>query len=140
MKDGNLRALERQHLPRLHWASIETAMTGGGVPDMNYCGDCAEGWVENKQCTGWKPAFRVEQIGWILRRKRAGGRVFIATRRQNVARGVISDELYLTDGAHVALLASDGLQAVPHLLTSSGGPARWDWPAMQRHLLGGQGR
>ena len=30
--DGGLRALFRQHLPEVDWQSIETPMTGGGVP------------------------------------------------------------------------------------------------------------
>lgn len=132
-KDGNLRALEREHLPTFHWVSIETAMTGAGVPDMNYCNGGCEGWIENKQCHGWKPKMRVEQIGWLMRRRRAGGRAFIAVRRQNESSG--DDELYMFDGALALQLSQHGIQGTKFILRFGGGPARWHWAQVAALLV-----
>ena len=39
-------------------------------------------WViENKATDGWSPVIRPAQVGWILKRRRAGGRVFFTIRR-----------------------------------------------------------
>lgn len=132
-KDGGLRGLERANLKHFHWISVETGLTGAGVPDMNYCAGGQEGWIENKQCKGWRPKMRAEQIGWLLRRRRAGGRAFIAVRRENAAAN--ADELYLIDGQYAARLATEGLETTPHLLRLVGGPHRWPWGDFERALL-----
>lgn len=141
MMDGNLRKLFKDHLPDFHWQSIETAGTGRGVPDSNYCFKGSEGWVEFKITKGYSVGLRPEQTAWILRRVRAGGRVFVAVRRQRSAgprTGDAVDQLWLLHGAHAASIKRDGLKKVdPGALAGvwDGGPAHWGWAALRGLLL-----
>jgi hypothetical protein len=121
--DGHLRKLFRENLPGFHWLSVETGATASGAPDSNYCGGGFEGWIEFKLATGWRVHVRPMQVGWLERRARAGGRVFVAVRRKV---GKI-DSLYLFDGLDVNLLRLNGLQGTPALGIWDGGPGRWDW-------------
>lgn len=124
--DGGLRKDFRKGLPKFHWQSIESPFTGAGTPDSNYCFDGAEGWVEHKRAEGMKVKIRVEQIGWHLRRARAGGRTFIAVKK--------GDTLYLYRGADVFKLSERGL-TLPPLLKETGGPASWNWAKVARFLV-----
>lgn len=140
--DGGLRPLFRERVPEAHWQSIETGGTGRGVPDSNYCIPCwsasggrssREGWVEFK-LTGSPRAIglRPEQVAWISRRCRAGGRVLVAVRLRHpggLRRGEPVDELWLLEGGGVLDFATRGLveQAPWVLLRSVGGPQNWDW-------------
>ena len=82
MIDGSLRSLIRKNLPLVHWQAIETGGTGRGIPDMNGCSNGIEVWIENKVASGLKVhTMRPEQVAWIERRARAGGRVFIFVRK-----------------------------------------------------------
>src|SRR5262245_12716207 len=81
MRDGGLRALLVRNLPRVHFQSVETWSTGQGVPDLNYCVDGSEGWIELKKSDGWVVDFEPQQIAWLERRARAGGRVFVFVSR-----------------------------------------------------------
>lgn len=128
VKDGGLRTLFRQHLPKFHWTSIESPLTGMGTPDANYCYESNEGWVEFKQTKGWTVTLRVEQVGWLLRRTRAGGRTFVAVRR--------NDELFLFRGADAKLLREKGIKAVQPLAHETGGPASWGWLWIDTILMG----
>lgn len=138
MADGNLRQLIQHYLPGPHWQAVESGGTGRGIPDVNGCWQGVEVWVENKITSGWQVGLRPEQIGWIHRRARAGGRVFVLTRRVAEAgprRGAAVDDLYLHAGRVVVELAQRGLQEGPApLLHTSGGPSRWNW-AMVRDWL-----
>jgi len=65
-------------------------MVGAGMPDVNFCYKGVEGWVELKHAD--KPpardstpvyhsgGLRPDQIVWIHKRARAGGRVFVLAR------------------------------------------------------------
>lgn len=125
--DGELSGILRRHLPQVHWQRIETAGVGSGVPDLNYCCDGAEGWVELKRATGRVVGVRPTQVAWIERRMRAGGRVFIMVRRDDrlwmfsglLARGLLTRDCRLAD--------EDGW---------GGGPARWPWDTVLRVLKG----
>lgn len=144
--DGGLRGLFRDNLPRFHWQSVETGMTGRGVPDSNFCAPPGiEGWVEFKQTEEWAVTLRPEQVGWLCRRARAGGRVFVAVRRWPAAsrRREAADELWLLAGAAARELLDYGLPGGPRcpldasrlppgafLSVWPGGPARWDWDAV----------
>ncbi len=138
--DGGLRALFRQHLPEVDWQSIETPMTGGGVPDSNYCVDGFSGWIEHKKTDGWAVEVKIAQVGWIERRIRHGGRVLVAVRRKLPAgprRGPAVDELYLFRGAAIRNLKDRGLMGVldDHVIGSwHSGPQRWDWGAVLRGM------
>lgn len=128
--DGGLGKIFREHLPKIHWVRIET-MTGRGVPDLNYCGAGKEGWVETKLAKGWMVGLRPEQVAWLMRRHRAGGKVFIAVRRKNKT----ADQLFIVRGEHAATLLEEGLQGTPCSLLGEGYPVIWDWPAIKEILL-----
>src|SRR5580765_135563 len=101
MTDGNLRSIFQTYIPQFHWQAVETWSTGQGVPDCNFCGKGIEGWIENKRTAAWKVDMLPEQVGWIERRLRAGGRVFIAVRRKHfggIKKGKPEDELWLFNG------------------------------------------
>jgi hypothetical protein len=137
-QDDGLRRLFRQHLVGVHWASIETGITEPGVPDLNGCSQGVEFWVECKATSGWTVTLRPEQIGWLDRRTRAGGRTFVAVRRHCSAGAhrSMADEIWLYPG-HVArrleLLGLKGLRPYAHF---TGGPANWDWERLGIILLG----
>lgn len=129
--DDGLRGLLHKHLPRVHWQAIETAMTGGGVPDTNACCDGVEFWVECKATSTHAVKFQPLQPAWISRRVRQGGRVVVATRRRHAGGprlGAAVDELWVHSGRHVFELRDLGLRGVPTLTDPMcGGPSRWDW-------------
>lgn len=127
--DGGLRSLFRRNLSSWHWQSIESSMTGMGIPDSNYCHLGAEGWVEFKAASGLAVRVSPMQIGWLLRRSRAGGRCFVAVRRRQ--------ELFMFRGEQAADLVRPGaLRDVLPLGQWDRGPARWDWEAVGTILLG----
>jgi hypothetical protein len=128
--DGGLRPMFRDRFPSWHWTSIET-LTVNGVPDAEFCFDTSQGWIEYKFTNGYTVGLRPEQIGWALRRARAGGRSFIGVRR--TADKI--DELYLFAGADAARLKSHGLKVVEPLGRFAGGPAAWNWERVSDLLL-----
>jgi hypothetical protein len=75
--------LKRLH-PRADWQRIET-WAGLGIPDVNGCKNGIEIWCELKQVNlprngiiklpSTKKSVKTQQ-GWMIRRARAGGRVF----------------------------------------------------------------
>ena len=132
MIDGGLRKLFHARLPQFHFTSIETGSTGRGIPDDNYCHDTHEGWIEYKQTQTYNVGLRPEQVGWLLRRTRAGGRTFIAVRRKHDGgkrKGKSVDELWLYSGAGAKMLNELGLNKTwaQALQMFEDGPARWDW-------------
>lgn len=135
MSDGGLRRYYQDYLaPRgAHLQSVETGAIGPGTPDTNFCWRGREGWIENKWTSGWSPEVRPAQVGWILRRRRAGGRAFFAVRRTHDGgprRGPAVDELYLISGDAAREFRDGGIRAVAprHLLgVWCDGPARWGW-------------
>lgn len=137
-KDGNLRAIFRHALPHVHWQSIETALTGSGVPDANGCARGREFWVEFKITHGWAIDLAPFQVAWLARRTRAGGRTFVAVRRLVLAgvRRQEADELWLIEGRYGGTLRRAGLRGTPVLDIWDGGPTKWVWPSVSRHLLG----
>jgi len=84
-----------------------------------------------KRADGWRVRLRTEQIGWLRRRARLGGRCFVAVRRAG-------SELYLYSGADAGLLFKEGIRgsAVP-LVRLEGGEAQWDWSVVRSVLTGG---
>lgn len=146
--DAGLSDCFKKHLPIFHWQKIESWSTGQGVPDLNGCGWSdpedewgAEFWIECKKATGIKLDHNLsaEQIGWLERRHRAGGRVFIGVRRVRPAGprvGAALDSLLLYPGEAARAVARDGISAPGALGLWEGGPARWDWPEIARILTG----
>jgi len=143
--DDGLRPIMKTNLEmlRFHCQSVETGGTGQGIPDTNYCCDGVEGWYECKATDGHAVTLRPEQIGWIERRLRCGGRVFVAVRRRHQGGprlGAACDELHLLPG-HLARRARLGGLRDPEVLAGCagrwlGGPQRWDWRAVAEALLG----
>jgi len=149
--DGDLRKLFREHLPKIHWQSVETGGTGRGIPDSNGCGLTTDAnnsvvgiefWIEFKVTAAWAVALRPEQVGWLTQRARHGGRVFVAVRRTSKGgprSGPPSDELWLLDGQYARDIKQDGLRKLPAgslLSRSTGGPAQWDWQKIETAILG----
>ena len=138
--DGELRQLFRKHLPKVFWHSIESGMTGRGVPDSHFCYQSIAGWIEYKQTRGWAVGMRPEQVGWALQYARAGGRSFVAVRRR-VAEGTrrgAADELWLVRGTGAAALKAGGPRGLPSDSLAgqwSGGPAAWAWDAVLAALV-----
>lgn len=144
-KDGGLRRMFRDRLPAAQWSSVESPLTGGGLPDSEYCfagGRC--GWLELKKATRWKVTLRPAQAGWLLRRTRLGGRAWVAVRRQGrTERGGAYDDLWLVHGSLSRVLTrgtlrdlrSDYADDVGRLWASwEGGPSYWDWSAVEKLL------
>jgi hypothetical protein len=118
----------RQNLRQAQWTAIETGATSQGVPDHEYVFPGGhQGWVEFKSTNAWAVRLRPEQIGWLLRRSRLGGRCFVAVVRQG-------HELSLIDGAKADVLGASGLKAVVPVLWLPELP--WDWSQIQRVLTG----
>jgi hypothetical protein len=134
--DGGLRKLFQEHLKTPHWQAIETGGTGRGIPDLNGCLAGAEFWIELKCTHGWVVStVQSEQVGWVERRERAGGRVFAAVRQMGRDRDVL---WLLRPGALRALKDKTRLDELPGALLVGrweGGPAHWDWNEVGRSLV-----
>lgn len=142
--DDGLRAIFKQHLEQrgFHMQSIETGGTGAGIPDTNGCRDGVDFWIEYKATAHWSVTLKPEQVGWIERRIRVGGRVLIAVRRRHeggVRLGPAVDELYLFSGEHARTAKTAGLRQLIEqdrlLGTWIGGPSRWDWDRVANLLV-----
>ena len=133
-RDGGLRKCYRTHLPEIHWTSVESPFTIQGIPDSNFCHDGVEGWIENKRVRRADVVeMRPEQVAWIERRARAGGRVFIAVRWAMQA-----DSLFLLAPQAGRALLGLGLASLPRAMVLgrwSGGPSQWKWPKIAEILL-----
>lgn len=129
----------KKYSTRPDWQRIESALTGGGIPDINGCLDGVEAWVELKFTTAWSVAFRPAQIGWAERRMRAGGRVWLATRRRHSGgpqKGPATDELWIHRGSDMRGVLDSGLHLGPSpALHFRGGPSHWDWDAVERLMF-----
>lgn len=134
--DGGLGKEFKHNIPVAHWQSVETWSTGQGVPDLNYCINGREGWIELKATSGWKVNISPEQVAWIERRMRNGGCVTIAVRRKSEAgprKGKATDELWLFPPREIRKLAKGPINAlgVDNYAIYHGGPASWNWLDIQ---------
>lgn len=129
--DGGLRPLFRLHLPVAHWSTIETGAVARGVPDAEYCfKGGVQGWVEFKACRrGWAVRMRPEQVAWLTRRARYGGRAWVAVRRLAGC-----DDLYLYRAADAALVLANGCRCGVHVVHMQGGPGRWNWSTVEETI------
>lgn len=132
--DGDLKSLFKKNIPG-HWIHVESGSTSGGIPDLNFCIDGVEGWVETKQTHAWSVKFRPTQVALISARARAGGRIWVAVRRWKRQDG--ADELWLVHGSHVRTVAAGGLIQDSLIYTVwKGGPRKWDWAQIAGTLVG----
>ena len=138
-RDGGLRPLFSERIKGAHFQPIETWSTGQGVPDVNCCLRGTETWIEFKVTATNAVRISTEQIGWIERRIRAGGRVLVIVRYKCLAglRRQAHDELLIFAGADVRALAVGGLTAAVALAAWDGGPRAWDWGVVTK-MLGGE--
>ena len=131
MIDGGLRQIFRTHLPDAFWQSIETGSTGRGIPDSHYIfPGGVSGWIEYKATKANAVAVRPEQIAWLERYRRNGGRAFVAVRTRSGCS--------LFDGLAARSLAQGGCKAVPSALLIglwAGGPSGWDWAHIRTRLV-----
>lgn len=141
--DGELRAIFRRRLPDFQWTSIESAATGSGIPDCEYCAPMgAQGWVEMKGTNGWSVEVRPCQVAWLTRRARMGGRAFVAVRRRTLAgprRGPAADELWLVNAHASPRLRAGDLKALTGgdiAYVGWGGPTKWNWNTVGLILRG----
>lgn len=126
--DGGLRADFRRELRHWHWQSIETGGTGLGVPDSNFCHQAVEGWVEFKRTFGWQVPLSPQQVGWLLRRWRAGGYCLVVVRQVRKD----GDVLWIFRGSEAEKLLDGGLRAAEPILMC-GQP--WRWPEVEHTIL-----
>lgn len=130
MIDGGLGKEFKKHLVGWHLVRIETGLTVLGVPDMNFCHNDIEGWIENK---GPKTPVLQTQVNWITRRRQSGGRVFVAVRCAKV-RGKRIPGFSLYSGDDVAALAVNA-QVKPIVSAEGDRPGSWPWEEIAQALL-----
>ena len=119
MSDGDLRRIFRANLHQFDWLAVETRSTSRGVPDVNYCIDGHEGWIEMKRCSGWRLRISPEQVGWAERRIDHGGRVFLVVRQPKA--------MWIFAGKMMRHLTTERLDRVAPVGCWVGGPSAWDW-------------
>ena len=86
-KESQLWTLIKQHIPKdAHVQRIETGLTGKGVPDLNYCQNGKEIWIELKSIQGNKSQLSPFQIAWIHNRAKAGGNCYVLIRKNKEIR------------------------------------------------------
>ncbi len=134
--DGSLRKLFRDNLPEAQWTSIETGGTGLGIPDAEYCFTPGrQGWIEFKKTAATAVKIAPEQVSWLERRVRMGGRCFLIVRQQCPAglRRARKDALFIYRGHQARAVLLNGLDTPP-IDCYEGGPARWNWPLIAERL------
>lgn len=133
-RDGGLRPLFFRMLPQFHWVAMETGLVTQGVPDANYCGNGAEGWIEFKATKSNAIGLRPAQVGWILRRVRSGGCVWIAVRAMRTLK---SEALWMIPGGLAREVKTGGLAALAGrqgVRAFPGGPNSWPWAEIDELL------
>lgn len=137
--DGGLRPMFRDRLRAgFQWTSVESGMTGGGIPDAEFCAEGVARWIEYKQTSGWTCPLKKEQSAWHAVRALRGGVSFVATRRWHAGgprKGAAVDELWIHRGSDAPALRKEGLRSAEPLGVWCGGPAAWDWAAVRAVLL-----
>ena len=138
--DGGLRRRMHGALKRVHWQAMELGVMGAGCPDTNGCWQGSDFWVECKQVSaeGGLVPLLPEQVGWIARRCRAGGRAFILTwlhHEGGARKGERVSRLVLHEGWDGGVLKAEGLEAAPPILVlesgwGSAGEWDFDWEAL----------
>ena len=127
--DDGLRPIAVKMMKGPHWQPIETGSTGSGVPDLNGCWDGVEVWLELKAVrAGIKvKSLTAFQIGWIWKRVKRGGNVWIAVRvhKERSVRIEPTDHIQVYHGSAVNLLAQYGIEARPSMKFPTGDQGGW---------------
>ena len=120
--------------PRVDWQRMEL-WTEAGIPDVNFCLDGHEHWIECK----WTPSvtgarfshpLNAAQCGWILKRVDAGGSAWILARRV--------DEFSLWHGSRAREVLDSGYKAGHTSLVMPMVKRTWDWLELIRTLERGK--
>ncbi len=76
-----------------------------------------------------------EQVSWLERRVRMGGKCWLIVRKKASAglRRKAVDELHIYPGSKARAVLINGLHTPPIDLYE-GGPARWNWPLIAERL------
>lgn len=99
-KENTLRKLIKTlfvNEPRVHLSWIESHATSVGAPDIQYCCDGVEGWIELK--AGDDLEVRASQVSWMREHVRAGGNPLILIQ--------ISDMFLVVHGSRAKSLRMD---------------------------------
>jgi len=81
MKESDFSKFLIGRLPG-HLQRIETSVSSG-VPDLNWCNEGLEAWLELKVTRAGRTRLRPLQYSWGMRRTVAGGRVVVVSRQAN---------------------------------------------------------
>ena len=103
----------RKHIPDVHWQRIESPTPGGGIPDVHGCLDGVSAWIELKVVKGRRVLLTPEQCNWLTRYSTYGGRCYV------VAQHVLSDTVYVWDGARARDIKNDGTNANGQTVTAN---------------------
>lgn len=118
---------------RVHWQRIENSV-GEGVPDINFCLDSLEHWVESK----WTPSvngarfshpLNRAQCAWLLARVHAQGSAWVLARRV--------DTFKLWHGSWAKEILRDGWNAYTPSLTLE---PPWYWEDIVEVMLSHSGK
>jgi hypothetical protein len=120
-----------EHDSSIHWQRIEDACQAG-IPDINFCWQGIEFWVEAKQAeesdipkrntTLFKLGLQPEQALWLENRRCAGGRAYVLAKVGN---------RWLLFNSHFRQLR-DGMMWSTMLTTS----INWTGKFVPEHILG----
>jgi hypothetical protein len=140
---------------------LETGCVGAGVPDSHYIFQGGiSGFIEYKRTKAFSIKFQPEQVAWIDRYTRYGGRVWIAVRQMRVEgpRTTPQDNLFMITGDNIKTLSRQGLRGfitkrdmeilerpnqtiIWHNVDMtvmakawSGGPRFWNWEDIEKLL------
>lgn len=115
-------------------------MVGVGMPDVNYCYNGVEGWIELKHVDrppsrDSTPVFpdgkglRPDQVVWLHKRRRAGGRAFVLAR--------CGESIFLVDGDYAKVFNGFGFSELIAHCSWWGVKARGvDWKGLLEALVG----
>lgn len=127
MKESAFWSTVSKNLTGMHIQRIETGGTGRGIPDFNACCDGVEFWVELKVVNaGKKIGLRPEQVGWLIKRSKTGGRCFVLVRTPDA-------EIFLYKGDKAREIVDEGLRLEPELKLTK----PYDWDKLNKYLIGG---
>jgi len=116
--------------PRIHWQRIENSV-GEGVPDINFCLDGVEFWVECK----WTPSVKgarfshpltAGQCAWLLKRVHAGRSAWVLARRV--------DTFKLWHGSWAREILEKGWDAEGETIVLE---QPWDWTEFAEMMISG---
>lgn len=139
MAEANVSKALMTRLKKVGHATRIENLVGVGMPDVSYCVDGAEGFIENKWRSSWPKDpegivtlkhFTAQQRIWIADRARAGGSVFVL-----LGVGIPVTDWLLLDGAFASArlgLASKGELVRGARVASLG--AGFPWEAIRKCL------